>query len=52
MMIGVSNGVAFDWEVVIPPKRTAMCLFVEGDGGDAVEFVEANNAEVREGEHV
>lgn len=42
-----SNGVIFDQEVVLPPKRTAMCLFADG-GIDAAELVEATgNEEVR-----
>ncbi|CAN0427033.1 unnamed protein product [Pylaiella littoralis] len=42
------NGVFFDQEVVLKPKRTAMCLFPEG-GVDAVELVEAaGNEEVGE----
>lgn len=41
------NGVIFDQEVVLKPKRTVMCLFPEG-GIDAAELVEAaNNEEVR-----
>lgn len=40
------NGVIFDQEVVLKPKRTVMCLYPEG-GIDAVELVEAaNNEEV------
>lgn len=42
----IRNGVFFDQEVVLKPKRTAMCLFPEG-GVDAVELVEAaGNEEV------
>ncbi|CAM9533609.1 unnamed protein product, partial [Ectocarpus fasciculatus] len=42
------NGVIFDQEVVIKPKRTVMCLFPEG-GVDAAELVDADgNEEIAE----
>lgn len=41
------NGVIFDQEVVIKPKRTVMCLFPEG-GVEAAELVDVDgNEEVR-----
>ncbi|CAM9742468.1 unnamed protein product, partial [Laminaria digitata] len=43
-----SNGVIFEQQVVLPPKRTAMCLFPEG-GVEAVDLVKAaGNEEVEE----
>lgn len=36
-----SNGVIFEREVVLPPKRTVMCLFAKGDDADGAEFVSA-----------
>lgn len=42
-----SNGVIFEREVVLPPRRTAMCLFADG-GLDAVKAVPAKgNEEVK-----
>lgn len=42
-----SNGFIFEQQIVLPPKRTAMCIFPEG-GIDAVDYVKAeDNKEVK-----
>lgn len=40
-----SNGVVFEREVVLPPKRTVMCLFAKGDDADAPEYVSSKGNE-------
>lgn len=46
LLLAASNGVIFEQEVVLKPKRTVMCLFPEG-GVDATEVVDAaDNEEV------
>lgn len=41
-----SNGVKFEHEIVIPPKRTAMCLFVDDDGDGVHAVPSEGNDEV------
>lgn len=36
-----SNDMIFEREVVLPPKRTVVCLFAKGDDVDRAEFVAA-----------
>ncbi|CAM9624294.1 unnamed protein product, partial [Sphacelaria rigidula] len=36
-----SNGVIFEHEVVLPPRRTTMCLFAKEDDADLAQFVSA-----------
>lgn len=46
LVVASSNGVIFEQEVVLKPKRTVMCLFPDG-GVDATEVVDAaDNEEV------